>query len=430
MASFVNKFLNRGKYMPNQPLGAKSVFSYSGGTYVNEDNAMKVAAFYRGVTYISTQIAKLPWHIKDSENRIINDDLGRILRLRPNKEMNSFSFKLFLVQQAIIFGNGYAEIERDAVGRIRALWPIRSTDVNLWRNSDGELIYRIVGGSSISPGEDAYLQPQDVYHVKNFFTKDGLLGQGVAAYGSETLGIALGANRFANNLFSNGAMPSGILTTDGAISNEAFERIKETWNQNHGGRKTGGTAILEEGLKYQQISLSPDVMQFLESRKFSVLEIARFLGLPPTKLFDGESATYNNIEHSNLEVAVDTLDAWARNLEVEADVKLLSNSRSGKRTEMDLYSVFRGDMKTRGEYFTKRMQTGSITPNQIRELEGDAPYDQGDRYYIATNNYTPVDKMDEIFDAQINKNNNNSSSENRNDNELNEAITNYLKSKR
>lgn len=428
MASFVNKILNRGKYKPNQPLAPKSIFSYSGGTYVNEDSAMKVAAFYRGVTYISTQIAKLPWHVKSSKNEILNDELSRFLRLKPNKEMNAFSFRLFLIQQAIIYGNGYAEIERDRAGRIKGLWPIRATDVNLWRTQDGELVYRIVGGSSSNPGEDAYLAPSDIYHIKNFFTKDGLLGQGVVAYGSDTLGISLGANRFANNLFSNGAMPSGILKTEGTISDEAFDRIKETWEKNHGGRKTGGTAILEEGLSYQQVSLSPDVMQFLESRKFSVLEIARFLGLPPTKLFDGESATYNNIEHANLEVAVDTLDAWARNLEIEADVKLLSNSRQGKKTEMDLYSVFRGDMKTRGEYFTKRMQTGSITPNQIRELEGDAPYKDGDRYYIATNNYTPVDRMDEIFDSQVNKNKNSNQDKN-SETELNEAVASYLKKK-
>jgi HK97 family phage portal protein len=179
--------------------------------------------------------------------------------------------------------------------------------------------------------------------------------------------------------------------------------VKQSWKENHSGRKSGGVAILEEGTKFNPTSMSPDVLQFLQSRQFNVLEIARFLGLPPTKLFDVTAATYSNQEQSNLEVATDTLDAWARALESEADVKLLNKQYGGRRSEMDLYAIFRGDMNTRANYFSKMMQVSSLSPNEIRMKEGLAPYEGGDRYFIAVNNYSPADRIDEIVDAQIAK---------------------------
>ena len=141
--------------------------------------------------------------------------------------------------------------------------------------------------------------------------------------------------------------------------------------------------------------------------------------MPPTKLYDSDTSSYNNIEHANLEVAVDILDAWARNYEMEADVKLLNDGYGNRFTEMDLYAVFRGDMTTRSNYFKTMMQNAAMTPNEIRDKEGYAAYDGGDRYYIATNNFSPVDKIDELLDSQINSKQPEKQTE--------EVIVNYLK---
>jgi len=418
-------FFNKKKYKESQPKTNTRMRFVSGGTLIDDDSSMEVSAFHRGVTYISTQLAKLPWEVKDKENNVLDNNTNRLIRLSPNPEMNSFMFRLFLIQQAIIHGNGYAEIERDKTGRPIALWPMPSQHVDLFRDSnDNSLIYRIVGGGLSSANPDAFLRPRDVYHLRNFHTKDGISGLGIVAYAHEALGTAKGADKFANSLFSNGGMPSGTLSIEGSLSEDALKRVKESWEAAHGGRKTGGTAILEQGLKYDPISHDPKVLQFLESREFSVLEIARFLGLPPTKLFDTNAATFNNVENSNLEVATDTLDAWARNLEMEADIKLLSRGFNGYKTEVNLQAVFRGDMETRSTYFTKMMQVGAITPNEIRKAEGKSPYEGGDKYYIATNNYTPADKVDEVIESQIN---NKSQVPSNSEEELNSAVSNYLK---
>lgn len=363
---------------------------------------MQVSAFNRGVIYVATQIAKLPWEIKDKDNKVVEGPLSNLLSIAPNPEMNSFTFRVLAVTAAIIKGNFYAEIERSANGTPLALWPLRSDDVELIRTTSGQLVYKIVSSSANGvAGEPVYLQPRDVYHIKNFHTKDGLLGQGVVAYAVETLGISLAADQMASGIFHNGGIPSGVLSHPGTMSDAAYKRLKESWDSNNGGRKSGGTSVLEEGTTYTAINVDPETLQFLQSRQFSVLEMARFLGVPPTKLFDVTAATYSNVENANLEVATDTLDAWVVNFEMEADIKLLSNRFGGRFTEMDLYSVFRGDMKTRADYFKALMSVGSITPNQIRAREGMAPYPEGDNYYIATNNFTPVNRMNEVIDAEI-----------------------------
>lgn len=357
---------------------------------------MEASAFFRGVVYISTQIAKLPWEVKDKNQEVLENDISYMLNVSPNEEMTAFMFKLFLIQCAIVGGNGYAEIERTFDGRPTRMWPLNPKRVSLIRASDGTLFYQVS-----EDGGMTYLRTKDVFHVRNLITKDALVGQGLVSYAMQTLGISLGADKFANALFSNGGMPSGVLEVEGQLSDEAYDRLKKSWKEDQGGKKTGGTAILEEGVTYKPISHAPDVLQFLESRKFNVHEIARFLGLPPTKLFDSESAKFNNIEHANLEVVTDTLDAWARNLESEADMKLLGKQHAGKFTELDLYAVFRGDMVTRSTYFKNMMSVGSITPNEIRGKEGMAGYKGGDRFFIATNNYTPADRLDEVIDSQV-----------------------------
>lgn len=378
--------------------GPRRSFWSLGGNTITEDSAMQVAAFNRGLIYISTQIAKLPWDVKDSTNNLVTGAISNLLSLAPNPEMNAFRFRLCLVQNAILHGNAYAEIERNTVGAPVALWPLESGRMELARTPSGQLVYVYSDPS----GGTTYLPPRDVYHLPNFHTKDGLTGQGVVGYGRDVIGIQIAADRMASGIFYNSGIPSGILSYPGKLSDEAYLRLKESWAEQQGGRKSGSTSILEEGMKYEAINIDPNALQFLQSRQFGVLEIARFLGVPPTKLFDISAATYSNVEQANLEVATDTLDTWATNLEMEADVKLLNNRYGGRFTDIDLYSVFRGDMKSRSDYFKTMLSIGALTPNQIRAKEGLPGYGSvGDNYYIATNNFTPVGRMDEVIDADI-----------------------------
>lgn len=403
MAGFLDRIFAKKNTPSERPNPPRIAYGSSAGQHVNEDSAMKVSAYYRGVVYISSQLAKLPWHVKDKQNNLIDDDLSFLLDLTPNPEMSSFSFRLMMIQNAIHHGNSFAEIERDYTGKAVNVWPLPSQNVEVLRTTSGELVYRVVATNSPDPATNIYLPARNVFHLKNFHTKDGIVGQGLVAYAVNTLGISLGADQMASNLFANGGLPSGTLTVPGTLSDEAFERVKASWKDAHAGKQSGKVAVLEEGTKFEPTAFEPEVMQFLESRKFGVLEVARFLGLPPTKLFDTAAATFSNQENSNLEVATDVLDAWAVNLETEADIKILNKRRGGRYSEIDLYAVFRGDMKSRSDYFKSMMQVAAMTPNEIRMREGMAPYADGDRYFVAVNNYSPADRVDEIIDAQVSK---------------------------
>lgn len=394
---FWGNIFSRATKSPKIINAPRRPFYMRANTLVNEDASMQVAAFNRGLIYISSQIAKLPWDVKDVDNEIVKGPISDLLNLAPNEEMNAFRFRLFMVQQAIINGNAYAEIERNTVGAPIALWPLNTCDMELMRTKNGKLVYKY----NNEEGEPSYLNPKDVFHLPNFHTKDGLTGQGVVAYGREILGIQIAADVMASGIFHNSGIPSGVIKHPGRLSDESYKRLKDSWDAQHGGKKTGGTSILEEGAIYEPINVEPEALQFLQSRQFGVLEIARFLGVPPTKLFDTTAATYSNVENANLEVATDTLDSWATNLEIEADVKILNNRYGGRFTDIDLYSIFRGDMKTRSDYFKSMMSVGAMTPNQIRVREGLPGYKEGDNYYIATNNFTPVDRLDEVIDADI-----------------------------
>lgn len=348
--------------------------------------------------------------------------------------MSSFAFKLWIVQTAMHKGNAFIEIERNAIGQIINLWPIRDEHIVPYRLSFEP--YELVYGVYPSKRPSFYMTQDEIIHVPNLFTKDGIVGQGILAYAYETMGIAKGSDKFANGLFSNSGMPSGILSTEGSLSEEAFDRLQASWKEQMGGRKTGSTAILEEGLSYSPVTFQPDHMQFLESRKFTVQEIARFTGISPQKLFDIEAQKYGNVEQDSLAFANDTVSPWTSNIESQINAKLLNSDRTGLEAKFELYDLFKADMKTRSSYFKDRMNTGSMTPNQIREAEGEVGYEGGDRYYIATNNYTPLDKMDELLDAQIAKGESNDNDNTRNPapppaetNAVDEAFVKFLESK-
>lgn len=394
-------FFNRS-FRPEEPKSTRSMFfGNSGGTNITADTAMEVSPFYRGVIYISTQVAKLPAEVKDEDFNIVkNHHVRKLVKIKPNPEMNYMMFMLWLIQTSIIKGNAYCEIERNNAGMPIAIWPIPHHYVCPIRDQDdGSLWYRVANVQGRQ--RDVFVPAKNMFHLRNFHTLDGITGMSIVEYATEILGIAKGADKFSNSTFANGAHPSGVLEYPGKLSEEAEKRLLKSWKEQHGGRKTGGTAVLQEGAKYNPITSTMEDLQFIDTKKMSVKDIARFLGLPPSKLFDTDAATFNNIENSNLEVATDTLDAWVRNFEMECNDKLLNQSYKGYQVELDIYQIFRGDMETRGEYFNKMMQVSGINPNEIRKKEGLPSYEGGEKFYIANNNFAPIDRIDEIIDSQV-----------------------------
>ena len=332
--SFVGRFLNLGRYNPGQPT-VSGFRSWFGVTRVDVDSSMKVSAYYRGVMYIATQVAKLPIRIKDEKmQQITTKDillLQRVLNKVPNKEMHSFTFWCYMIISSINRGNGYAEIIRDKAGRIVELYPIHPDSVVPFRDTDDVLKYRIVGGSRTRPGEDYILASSDIFHLKNPNTNEGIFGVSTIHHAASSLGVALGAEKFSNGLYANGGMPSGVLEAPNKLSTEAAQRLKARWDERFGDNKVGGTAVLEEGLQYKSITLQPDQLQFIETKKFTIPQMARFLGVSPVKLYD-TSAKSEKVEDENIISVIDTIDPWVRNIESEIDLKFFNGSPRKNRT--------------------------------------------------------------------------------------------------
>jgi len=419
--------LNKQRYKQDQPTAPSLLNRFIYGNSVTESTSLEVAAFYRGIFFIASQVAKMPWDIKTFDNVVVNanNDIYDLLNIAPNNEMSSFNWKLLCTQTAILEGNCFNEIVRDRTGKIHSLIPIINHDVCMVRDQKGELFYQL---SNTIDNDVVYLRKDEVLHFRNLHTEDGSNGMSIINYANKALGVAKGADHMAGNIFGNGGLPSGVLETEKILNEDVIERLKEEWKSKFGGNKAGGVAVLEEGMKFNPINFAPDVLQFLDSRKFSVVEIARFLGVPPSKLYVLEAQSYNNIEHSNLEVSNDTIDVWAKNFEGEVNMKLLDSKKSKLKSDMDLYAINRGDMDKRSSYFTKMIASGSMSPNEIRRKEGMAIYEGGDEYYISTNNLTPISRQDEIIDSQIKEKEDKSKEEDANG-ELTKALANKINKK-
>ena len=369
-----------------------------GGIYVSKEAALKIAAFNRGVVYLSTQVAKLPILISNKKLVHVEDKLHYLLNVAPNSEMNAFVFWASLITNALKEGNGYAEIERNIIGAPIALHIIDNCHICPDRDPETKkLIYRV----QTEKGERS-IDPMNILHIPNLHMINGI-GQSIVMWAQTSLGIAMGADEMASSIFANGGFPSGVLSTKGKLSKEAAERIGKSWQDTYGRKGTGKgkVAVLEEGTIYQAIEVNPQLLQFLESRQFEVIQIARFLGVPPHKLYDQSKATYDNVEQANIEVLTDTLDTWVVNIESEIDVKLLNGQYAGRKSNHDFFPLLRGDMKTRSDFYKSMFSIAALNADEIRERENLTPYEGGDKYYIQANNYKPVDRMDEIIDAEI-----------------------------
>lgn len=381
----------------------RTPFDYTqAGAVINPDTALTIAAVWRCTNYICQQIATLPWNIRTASRRsdgvmrsilLPDHPVAKVLRTRANPEMSAFTFREHMYASALNWGNGYAEIERDGAGRVKNLWFITPDRVTVKRDPDTWGIYYEVSNVG---RETAILFPDEVLHLHGLGF-DGVVGYSVIAYGARTMGLNMALEDYGSSLFGNGATPSGVLSHPGKLNKAARSRLRESWEEYlKGPKRQLKTVVLDEGLTWTPSALPNDSAQFLESRKFSAIDVCRWYGVPPNKIFDWDKSTYNNFEQANREVIIDTLLPWIRRFEQEIDFKLLGNNYNGNYSKMDVRELLRGDPDTRSKYYMNMFRVASISPNEIREAEGMNPITGGDRYFIQANNLVPLDRIDDI----------------------------------
>lgn len=371
----------------------------SAGKNVNEFTAMQTTAVYACVRILAESVAGLPLHVYEyrgnGKERVPGHPLYFLLHDAPNPEMTSFIFRETSMLHLLLWGNSYAQILRDGMGRVVGLYPLLPNRMEVDRDEHGELIYTYTPVSDSNPnikgGRSIVLRRQDVLHIPGLGF-DGLVGYSPIAMARNAVGMTLACEDYGSSFFANGARPGGVLEHPGVLKDPS--KLRESWQAVYGGTSnTGKVVVLEEGVKYTPISIPPEEAQFLETRKFQIDEIARLYRVPPHMVGDLEKSSFNNIEQQSLEFVKYTLNPWVIRWE-QALQKALFLPSEQKRyfVKFNVDGLLRGDYQSRMEGYAVGRQNGWLSANDIREMENmnPIPDEEGGNLYLINGNMTKL----------------------------------------
>lgn len=369
------------------------------GAKVNEFTAMQTTAVYACVRILAESIAGLPLHLYEyrgnGKERVPQHPLYFLLHDAPNPEMTSFIFRETMMIHLLLWGNSYAQILRDGRGRVMGLYPLLPNRMSVGRDESGEIVYTYTPMSESNPHlkgqRQITLRREDVLHIPGLGF-DGLVGYSPIAMAKNAIGIALATEEYGAAFFKNGARPGGVLEHPGVLKDPS--KLRESWHAVYGGTmNTGRIAVLEEGVKYQQIAIPPEEAQFLETRKFQIDEIARLYRVPPHMVGDLEKSSFSNIEQQSLEFVKYTLNPWVVRWEQALQKALLTEKeRKDYFIRFNVDGLLRGDYKSRMEGYAIGRQNGWLSANDIRSLEDMNPIEaeEGGDLYLINGNMTKL----------------------------------------
>lgn len=362
------------------------------GKPVNERTAMQTTAVYACVRILAEAVASLPLHVyeyqDDGGKKLVYDHpLYYLLHDEPNPEMTSFVFRETLMSHLLIWGNAYAQIIRDGAGRVLGLYPLLPDKMEVQRDDKGNIYYVYSRNSDENPMFKEYgnikLKAEDVLHIPGLGF-DGLIGYSPIAMAKNAVGMTLACEEYGASFFANGANPGGVLEHPGVLKDPS--KVRESWNSVYRGVSNAHKiAVLEEGMKYQQIGIPPEEAQFLETRKFQINEIARLYRIPPHMVGDLDKSSFSNIEQQSLEFVKYTLDPWVIRWEQSLQKSLLLPGEKGKYfIKLNVDGLLRGDYQSRMNGYAVGRQNGWFSANDIREMENmnPIPDEEGGNLYL------------------------------------------------
>ncbi|EKB53588.1 phage portal protein [Falseniella ignava] len=374
----------------------------SAGKNVNERSAMQMTAVYACVRILAESVAGLPLHLyltneNGNKEKAKNHPLYFILHDEPNSEMTSFILRETLMTHLLLWGNAYAQIIRNGKGEVISIYPLMPNKMRVARDKETkEIIYEYFH-------EDGKVQlfSFDVLHIPGLGF-DGLIGYSPIAMAKNAIGMAMATEEYGAKFFANGAQPGGVLEHPGIIKDP--ERVRNSWSQSFGGSSNSNKiAVLEEGMKYTPISISPEQAQFLETRKFQINEIARIFRVPPHMVGDLEKSSFSNIEQQSLEFVKYTLDPWVLRWEQALNRSLIPNKDKKKYfIKFNVDGLLRGDYESRMNGYATARQNGWMSANDIRTLENldlISKEDGGD-LYLVNGNMLPLDKAGSFYQSK------------------------------
>ncbi len=399
MSIFSGKFKARDK-PTDSTAGSAWMFRFGGSSSnkpVTERTSMQVAAVYACVRVLSEAVAQLPLHLyrytdENSKEKAVDNPLYTILHDEPNPEMSSFVFRETMMTHLLLWGNAYGQIIRNGKGQVVAIYPLMPNRMTVDRDAKGKLYYEYtLSGDEAPQVKKAILKPSEVLHIPGLGF-DGLVGYSPIAVAKNAIGLTIATEEYGAKFFANGATPGGILEYPGVIKNT--EAVREAWNNGFAGSANSSrVAVLEQGMKYTPISISPDEAQFLDTRKFQISEIARIFRVPPHMIGDLEHSTFSNIEQQSLEFVTYSLQPWLVRWEQGIHRSLLNDKEKGKYfVKFNVDGLLRGDYQSRMNGYSVGIQNGFLSPNDVRELENMdlIPDELGGNRYMCNGNMIDI----------------------------------------
>jgi HK97 family phage portal protein len=351
----------------------------SGIIRVTPETALTYSAVYAAVRCIAEAVSCLPLNLFErlptgGKAPFRASPLHALLHDEPNPEMTSLQWREAAMAHLLLWGNSYSEIVRDLDGNVVEIWPIDPTIVTPTRTESGELYYDLNRGKS-------FITAANMLHIPGL-SFDGISGMSPIALARQSIGLSMAVEQFGAGYFGRGARPGGVLTFPGQLSAEARSNLRRSFEELHaGGANSHRVALLEAGLKWEAIGVPPDDSQFLQSREFQVIEIARWFNIPPNKLKDLSKTSYNSLEQMNISFAVDTLRPWLVRWEQQLNRKVIRPKDRGRLFfEFNVDGILRGDLQSRYQSYSIARNWGWLSVNEIREKENLNPIDGGDVY--------------------------------------------------
>lgn len=393
------------------------------GQNVNSDSAMRTSAVYACVTIHAQTMAMLPKCVLEiqpegGKKRLLDHRYSKLIGDRPNRWQSDFEFYEYMAGCRWLRGNAYA-YQNFNPGRQENEWvPMDPARVWPFIKTPSGVIYYLYDNSPPPPvgsqlfyqyfplnAESVILRADEVLHIRGF-SRNGIIGMDpITRAAREAIGLSMATEEHGAKFFNHGAQISKVFTHPGKLGDIAYNRLKEDFNSKYrqGGQDAGGTIILEEGMNIANLSMTMEAAQYLETRKFSVEEIARFYNMPLVLIGHGDKApTYSSVEQFFLSFKVHTVHPEVNRWRSAMQRQLLYPSEVGKiEFNFDMDELIRGDAVSRANYLQKRFLTSSITPDEIKVYEGENPSgtEGGKKLYIQSN-MVPLDQAGQITKPQ------------------------------
>jgi len=373
-------------FIPNGTFTPMSAVFGTMNDNVVHANALKLSAVYACVSKIADTIASMDVNVEKKEKDgstepLFQHPVTRLLAVEPNDMMGAYEFWQMIVSDALLYGVGYALITPDS----QEMYWLPSNDVSFKVNAQtGEKWYTYPGSPSPVPQER-------ILEIKAF------RGLAPTKVHEQTLFTGKAIQDFGSTFFQNGGMLGGILTTKEYMDPEQMVEASNMWRREYMGSKNAHkVAILGGGFTYQPLSVPLDQLQWLESKKYSAEEIARFYQVPPPMIGLDSNTTYSNYEQQVLQFNQGTIIPWLRRIELEVERKLLRSSDS-LSCRFNVEGLLRGDLATRASYYHSLLTDGVLTINEVRAKEGMGAIEGGDANLVSLNQI-PLDMVDRYAD--------------------------------